>query len=123
MFPARATVTDVPHLNGPVLPITPSAVPGGKLRPGDFVHPGLWHTHEDLEEIRNNVLAGLDPWKSAYDKFSIDTYSQADYVMKGPELVLSRGIISNYSTFTQDVRAAWQNALMCMFFIDVMNIC
>lgn len=33
--------------------------------------------------------------------------------MKGPYAVLSRGVISNYSSFDSDVRAAYQNAIMC----------
>lgn len=32
--------------------------------------------------------------------------------MQGPHAVLSRGAISNYSSFTSDTRAAYQNALM-----------
>ncbi|KAI3482466.1 hypothetical protein L1887_54889 [Cichorium endivia] len=32
--------------------------------------------------------------------------------MKGPFPVISRGSVSNYTSFTSDARAAWQNALM-----------
>ena len=110
----NATVTNTPHLNGPIFPVVPQSVPGAKRSAGEFVHPGLWHTHSNLETIRNNVLNGVDPWKSAYEQFSIDSYSQANYTMRGPAAVLSRGTISNYTSFTSDVRAAYQNALMCM---------
>lgn len=72
----------------------------------------MWHTHKDLERIRTNVDAGKEPWKSAFDKFKADQYSSANYTMRGPYPVLSRGAVSNYSTFSLDVRAAWQNALM-----------
>jgi hypothetical protein len=41
-----------------------------KHKPGDFVHPDLWHTHDDLERVRNNVLAKTEPWASAYEEFS-----------------------------------------------------
>lgn len=34
------------------------------------------------------------------------------YQMKGPHPVLCRGACSNYTSFSYDVRAAWQNALM-----------
>ncbi len=44
--------------------------------------------------------------------FAEDAFSQADYAMQGPFPVLSRGLISNYTSFTHDTRAAWQNALM-----------
>lgn len=72
----------------------------------------MWHTHADLERIRTSVLGGKEPWASAYRNFSADKYSQADYAMQGPKSVISRGSVSNYSTFAADARAAWQNALM-----------
>jgi len=109
-----ATVTGTPQLNGPIFPVIPQSVPGAKRSSADFVHPGLWHTHSDLETIRNNVLNGVDPWKATYEKFSIDKFSLANYTMRGPNPILSRGTISNYTSFTSDVRAAYQNALMCM---------
>ena len=109
-----ATVTDTPHLNGPIFPVVPQSVPGAKRSSADFVHPGLWHTHSDLETIRSNILSGEDPWKTTYEKFSVDKFSLANYTMRGPDPVLSRGTISNYTSFTSDVRAAYQNALMCM---------
>ncbi|RFU26832.1 hypothetical protein B7463_g9500, partial [Scytalidium lignicola] len=83
-----------------------------KQKPSDFVHPGIWHTHEDLERIRTGVLEKKEPWTSAYEQFSVDFYSQANYSIQGPKAYLSRGLISNYTTFTNDVRAAWQNAIM-----------
>lgn len=72
----------------------------------------MWHTHEDLEAILNNALSGVEPWASAYDMFRVDTYSLANYTMQGPDAVISRGHISNYTHFSADARAAWQNALM-----------
>jgi alpha-galactosidase len=57
-------------------------------------------------------LQGEEPWASAYENFSASIYSQSNYTMQGPYPYLSRGLISNYSSFTYDVRAAWQNALM-----------
>lgn len=65
----------LPVLNGPIAP-TPK-FDGMKNRSGDFIHPGIWHTHDDLERMRNGVLAGEEPWKSAYANFSLDSYSQA----------------------------------------------
>ncbi|KAF7537122.1 hypothetical protein G7054_g4002 [Neopestalotiopsis clavispora] len=105
-----ALVTDVPSLNAPV-PYVPWT-DGQKKAPSDFVHPGLWHTHEDLETIRNGVLAEKEPWYSTYNLFANDTYSQSAYTMQGPKAVISRGAISNYTTFSADARAAYQNAIM-----------
>lgn len=70
-----ATVSNVPTLNGPI-PLS-NGVLYGKTRVGDFVHPGLWHTHDDLERIRTGVMAGKEPWKTAYSAFSNDSYSQS----------------------------------------------
>lgn len=109
-----ALVADVPAINGPVPLIGAQHDISSylKSRPSDFVHPGLWHSHEDLERMRSNVQAGIDPWKTYFDRFSTDQYSLANYTMNGPYAVLSRGSVSNYTSFTQDVRAAYQNALM-----------
>ncbi|KAI8682190.1 Alginate-lyase domain-containing protein [Fusarium keratoplasticum] len=107
---AEALTSNVPALNGPV--ISPQNLPGAKKRPGEFVHPGLWHTHDDLERIRNNVKSEKEPWKTAYKAFSTDKYSLSTYAMQGPKPVICRGPCSNYTSFTADTRAAWQNALM-----------
>lgn len=87
---------------------------GQKKSPSDFVHPGLWHSHEDLETMRTNVLNEKDPWKSGFDVFRNSTFSQSTYEMQGPHPVISRGKVSNYTSFANDARAAYQNAVMCM---------
>ncbi|KAL2814525.1 chondroitin AC/alginate lyase [Aspergillus cavernicola] len=113
---AKATVADVPGIIPPIprvhdlVHINPSEF--FKKRTSDFVHPGLWHTHDDLERVRQNVLENKEPWASAYARFATDGYSQANYTMEGPATVLSRGQVSNYTSFTHDARAAWQNAWM-----------
>jgi hypothetical protein len=73
---ATGGLNGLPILNGPI-PVVPNT-PGMKKRIGDFVHPGLWHTHDDLERIRVGVKDGKEPWASAYARFSNDSYSQAD---------------------------------------------
>ncbi|KAH7144161.1 chondroitin AC/alginate lyase [Dactylonectria estremocensis] len=107
---AIALVADVPTLNAavPYVPWTD----GQKKTPSDFQHPGLWHSHEDLETIRSGVLNKEEPWVSAYALFSKDSYSQSTYTMRGPYPVISRGGVSNYSSFANDARAAYQNAIM-----------
>jgi hypothetical protein len=72
---ATGGLNGLPVLNGPI-PVTPQVL-GSKSRVGDFVHPGLWHTHDDLERIRLGVSNGLEPWKSAYANFSLDSFSQS----------------------------------------------
>ncbi|RYP58453.1 hypothetical protein DL769_008944 [Monosporascus sp. CRB-8-3] len=107
---ATGSLNGLPILNGPI-PVAPQ-VPGSKSRIGEFVHPGLWHTHDDLERIRLGVEHNVEPWKSAYAQFSADEYSRADYAMQGPKSVICRGQCTNYTSFTNDARAAYQNALM-----------
>lgn len=116
VVPSFSFIHDVPGIWPAVLSPNVWDVAGQahflKKRPSDFVHPGIWHTHEDLERIRRNVRAGKEPWASAYAEFKEDQFSLSNYTMQGPYPVLERGLISNYSSFTSDVRAAWQNALM-----------
>lgn len=107
-----ALVADVPGLNGPVPAVRLDSILFGKRRPSDFQHPGIWHTHDDLERIRNGVFEKREPWTSAFDAFSNDSYSLSCYKMQGPKSVISRGPISNQSSMTNDFRAAWQNSLM-----------
>ncbi|KAK6201772.1 hypothetical protein LQW54_009351 [Pestalotiopsis sp. IQ-011] len=109
---AQSLITDLPVSNGPIPPIDPKSIQFGKTGLGQFEHPGIWHTHDDLERIRVGVANEQDPWITAYGQFKDDEYSLANYTMQGPRAVLSRGLVSNYSTFSADVRAAWQNALM-----------
>ncbi|KAG4439059.1 hypothetical protein IFR05_005450 [Cadophora sp. M221] len=107
---ATGPLNGLPILNGPIP--TVGNIYGMKLKVGEFVHPGLWHSHNDLERIRLGVANGQDPWKAAFTNFSTDSFSQASYVMQGPKSILCRGLCNNYTTFTNDVRAAYQNAMM-----------
>ncbi|GKZ33025.1 hypothetical protein AbraIFM66950_002742 [Aspergillus brasiliensis] len=103
-------IQDVPSLNGPVM-IVPDT-PGSKNRTNQFQHPGLWHSHAQLELMRENVLQNVEPWASAYARFAQEPYSNASYEMQGPYPVISRGQVSNYTSFHDDSRAAYQNAIM-----------
>lgn len=78
LSPAVATggLNGLPVLNG-IIPTVPS-FPGMKTRIGQFVHPGIWHTHDDLERIRLGIETGEDPYASAFLKFSADIYSAAN---------------------------------------------
>ncbi|UKZ74950.1 hypothetical protein TrVFT333_002620 [Trichoderma virens FT-333] len=62
---ATGPLNGLPVLNGPV-PVVPQVL-GSKKHVGEFIHPGLWHTHDDLERIRLGVVKGQEPWKSAND--------------------------------------------------------
>jgi len=62
--------------------------------------------------MRNGVTQNQDPWASAFKNLSADSYSLSSYTMQGPKPIISRGSISNYTSFTNDARATWQNAIM-----------
>lgn len=74
---ATGSLNGLPVLNGPI-PVVPQDDPDMKRGPGDFVHPGLWHTHDDLERIKTGVEDKREPWSSVYEKFRDDKFSQSD---------------------------------------------
>ncbi|PNP79745.1 hypothetical protein FNYG_06838 [Fusarium nygamai] len=84
--PVASLVQDVPSINA-AIPYVPWTE-GMKRKPSDFNHPGLWHSHNDIEVMRNGVLKGLDPWKSGYEQFTNSSFSQSSYQMKGPYAVI-----------------------------------
>ncbi|KAF3356925.1 Histone deacetylase clr3 [Verticillium dahliae VDG1] len=106
---ATSLVTNLPTLNGPVPPVMPR---GGKTGLGQFKHPGLWHSHDDLELMRTKVSEKQEPWISGFNALQADSYSSVDYRMQGPKEVLSRGRPSNYTSFTADTRAAYRHAIL-----------
>jgi hypothetical protein len=74
---ATGSLNGLPILNGPI-PVVPQNDPDMKRGPGDFIHPGLWHTHDDLERIRTGVKDKKEPWNSAYEAFRENEFSQAN---------------------------------------------
>ena len=73
---ATGGLNGLPVLNGPVAIYPP--VTGSKSQLGDFIHPGIWHTHDDLERIRLGVQNHTEPYYTAYQNFSRNEFSQAD---------------------------------------------
>lgn len=73
---ATGGLNGLPVLNGPINPTNP--VLGMKTRVGDFIHPGLWHTHDDLERMRLGVKNGQEPYKTAFVNFSTDPFTSGD---------------------------------------------
>jgi hypothetical protein len=70
---ATGALYSLPVLNGPIHS-TPQGL-GSMSRIGEFIHPGLWHTHDNLERMKKGVEMGLEPWKSAFANFSVIKYS------------------------------------------------
>lgn len=73
---ATGGLNGLPVLNG-IIP-TVSPFPGMKTRIGQFIHPGIWHTHDDLERMKLGVESDKEPYASAFRNFSADTYSSAN---------------------------------------------
>ncbi len=46
---------------------------------GKFVHPGILQRTSDLDYMKSKILAGEDPWKSAWDKLLAEKYSSLDF--------------------------------------------
>jgi hypothetical protein len=74
---ATGSLNGLPILNGPI-PVVPQNDPDMKRGPGEFIHPGLWHTHDDLERIKKGVENQEEPYASAFEKFSANEFSQAN---------------------------------------------
>lgn len=75
---ATGGLNGLPVLNGPITPPYFNTIPGMKTRVGEFIHPGIWHTHADLERIRLGVQNGTEPWRSAFVNFTTDRFSSSE---------------------------------------------
>ena len=53
-----------------------------------FIHPGIDMTSDDLEYMKKQVLAGVQPWKDAFD--SLKTKTDLNYIVK-PFTHIQRG--------------------------------
>ena len=74
----------------------------------------MLHTTADLNQKRTNVVAGLDPWTTAYNDMAATSQGSATYVMKGPKTFFTRdhsGDQTNLAAITSDGRAAINLAL------------
>lgn len=83
-----------------------------------FVHPGLLHSKEDFDRMKNNVANNVDPWLAGYNKMIGNSHASATYAMKGPVATLIRGggskeepASDNYATAMNDAHAAYLTAI------------
>jgi hypothetical protein len=81
--------------------------------PDAFVHPGGLHKKSDLERLRYQVEAGVEPWAESFERLRADGHASADYAVRGDPTWTSveRGG-THGSEFEQDANAAYLNALM-----------
>ena len=99
------------HLHGILLLVLAGPVFAAAPAPAAFEHPGLLHTKADLERIKGMVAAGVEPWKSGFEKLKADPQSRSDWKVRGPREIVNRPGDGNTEMWT-DGNAAYQNALM-----------
>ncbi|WBO68471.1 alginate lyase family protein [Streptomyces camelliae] len=82
--------------------------------PAAFVHPGVTVSAAQLDFARGKVLAGAEPWKSAYDQMMASPYASLSRTPK-PRAVVECGPYSNPNYGCTDERedaiAAYTDAL------------
>jgi hypothetical protein len=81
-----------------------------------FNHPGILHSQADLDRIKNNVAANIEPWKTGYAMFAAHPKSQSNYTKLGPYSIVCRdtggGDCGGNAVWESDSSAAYQNAVM-----------
>ncbi|MCH6257100.1 carbohydrate-binding protein [Puniceicoccaceae bacterium K14] len=86
-----------------------------------FQHPGLMHNKTDLDRVKFNIQAGIEPWATQFSSLAADEFSSYDYSVQGNESItyLNReNPPVNRNQFQNDFTAAYQNALMWYFTED-----
>ncbi|WP_282123091.1 alginate lyase family protein, partial [Algibacter mikhailovii] len=79
-----------------------------------FVHPGLSHKKSDLDRMKYQVKAKIEPWYSSYLDLCSKSTASYDYVVQGQtglEVVYRDSPRTNKNIFEADSRAAYYNAL------------
>lgn len=77
-----------------------------------FIHPGILHSKEDLERMKNAVISKEEPVYSGFAEFIKNPASQHAYKMKGPMEMVGRNPTVGQATYDEDANAAHQNAIM-----------
>jgi len=81
--------------------------------PVAFAHPGALHKLSDLERMRYQVAAGIEPWATSFRTLSANARARFDYTVRGtPGLTSVERGGTNGPEFESDVTAAYLNALM-----------
>ncbi len=79
-----------------------------------FVHPGMYHSKAELDFVRQEVLAGVQPRKSWYDKMVADSRSSLAWTPK-PIAHVARGAFNSPNIGADDMghdaNAAYSQAL------------
>lgn len=77
-----------------------------------FVHPGILHSEEDLQRIKEAVAKKQEPIYSGYQIYIQNSASQFTYKMQGPLAMVGRNPTVGQAAYDNDANAAHQNAVM-----------
>ena len=84
-------------------------------RPGTFVHPGILVQKGQLDFLKGKIAAGVEPWKSAFDKVKASRWASISYAA-APRAIVECGSYSvpdfGCSDEKSDVIAAYTDALI-----------
>lgn len=85
-----------------------------------FVHPGGLFKMSDLERMRFQVQAGIEPWRTSFLTLSNQSGARYNYTVRGNPAwtTVSRDPCINCGAFESDANAAYFNALMWMITQD-----
>ena len=82
--------------------------------PAAFTHPGIAHSRDSIEFVKQKIAAEEEPWATAWERLKDSRYSSLDYKAK-PLGHVQRGPYNNpnigSSEFSGDARAAYYHAL------------
>jgi hypothetical protein len=78
-----------------------------------LVHPGGLHKRSDLQRMRHQVEAGVEPWAESFERLRADSRASSSYAVRGDATWTSveRGG-THGAEFESDANAAYLNALM-----------
>lgn len=82
----------------------------------NFVHPGISHKTSDLERMKYNVEAGVEPWLSTFNLLKQSSYASYNYNVNGNPGITT---LTSHTPFINDGFAAYYNALMWYITGDV----
>jgi hypothetical protein len=77
-----------------------------------FVHPGILHSKEDLQRMKEAVASKHEPVYSGYQLFIQNPASQFTYQVQGPMQMVGRNPTVGQAAYDNDANAAHQNAVM-----------
>jgi hypothetical protein len=82
--------------------------------PNAFVHPGGLLKQSDMDRIRQQVAAGVEPWATAYQKLRADALASPTYAVRGNPTwtQVDRDGAVHSAEWESDANAAYLQALM-----------